>query len=101
MSFMGVSLSIEPVVRRILWGVALLVASVGVLAGLILTYQWSVVAFVAACLLVPGIAVVTGARTWRSLARGRKPPWVRTPEGILVIALGVALTEGLVARFAP
>ena len=34
MSLMGVSHSIEPVVRRILWGVALLVASVGILAGL-------------------------------------------------------------------
>jgi hypothetical protein len=72
MSFMGVSHSIEPVVRRILWGVALLVASVGILAGLALAYQWSVVAFVAACLLVPVIALVTGARTWRGPAYRRK-----------------------------
>jgi hypothetical protein len=101
MSFMGVRSSIEPVVRRILWGVALLVASVGVLAGLILAYQWSVPAFVAACLLVPAIALVTGARTWRSLAVPRKPPWVRTPEGVVVIAVVLALAEGLVTRFAP
>ena len=93
-------------VRRILWGAALLAATWAVAAGLVVAWQWSRVAFVAACLLLPAIALLTGARTWRSLtqphpARRGFARWVRTGEGVAVVAFAVTLALGLSALLLP
>ena len=93
-------------VRRILWGVALLVATWAVVAGLALAWQWSRAAFAGACLVLPAIALVTGARTWRSISRphperGRFVRWVHTGEAVAVFAVVLSLAIGLVVLLLP